>query len=160
MKFKKQVYLLQNCIYSLNFTVYYKSFLLTSVHFLYDAFIFLNIFYIPYWSGCHLPVVLYGCLHNGLENGKSWRREMTQSDSLLLRIWKEHFQIKKTLLQMVFWKHTSRRHVGSSLSLHGLLSLYYTIKIPSGSTYFYIFFLSNRNKSDECMYGHMKRTED
>lgn len=111
MKFKKQVYLLQNCIYSLNFTVYYKSFLLTSVHFLYDAFIFLNIFYIPYRSGCHLPVVLYGCLHNGLENGKSWRREMTQSDSLLLRIWKEHFQIKKK--HYCKWFSGSKHHAGT-----------------------------------------------
>lgn len=68
-----RLYLLQDDIDSVHFTVDEVAFLLSPVHFLNDAPELLGVRYTAHRPRCNLPVVCHCCLHYGLKNGKSWQ---------------------------------------------------------------------------------------
>lgn len=68
-----RLYLLQDDIDSVHFTVDEEALLLSPVHFLNDAPKLLRVGYAAHRACCNLPVVGHCCLHYGLKNGKSWQ---------------------------------------------------------------------------------------
>ncbi len=68
-----RLYLLQDDIDSVHFTVDEVALLLSPVHFLNDAPELLGVRDAAHRPRCNLPVVCHRSLHNGLKNGKSWQ---------------------------------------------------------------------------------------
>lgn len=66
-------YLLQDGVDPVHFTVDEKAFLLPAVHLLNDASVLHRVQNVPHRASCHLPVIGYSRLHDGLEDCKTWR---------------------------------------------------------------------------------------
>lgn len=65
-------YLLQYQVDPVHLTVDEEAFLLPAVHLLDDAPVLCGVHNVPHRASCHLPVIGYSRLHDGLEDCKPW----------------------------------------------------------------------------------------
>lgn len=83
-------YLLQDGVDPVQFAVDEEAFLLPAVHLLNDASVLGGVHDVPHRASGHLPVIGDGRLHDGLEDGKTWRSRWRRAPSHNCRFWILH----------------------------------------------------------------------
>lgn len=81
-----ELYLLQDGVDPVHFAVDEEAFLLAAIHLLNDASELYGVHDVPHWASSYLPVVGYCRLHDGLEDGKTWRSRRPKLHQTLQKI--------------------------------------------------------------------------